>query len=190
MQNIIWISLNLRWSIHSENIKMIFKVIVKFISWLWFLFLVCILLSNVIYNISKTITKIKVYLLSKEDKNKTELIKTDSESSCVAISDLREKESACWYTENSAWFRWVASSDIIYRLKNEEWIIIVAQLCQLYLENIKRKPYRSRYKYQSADHIDVEQFALYIFFRKFILAKKCICINESVLNHEYNDIVL
>ena len=70
---------------------MIFKVIVKLISWLWFLFLVCILLSYVIYNISQTVTKIKVYLLSKEDKNQTELSKTNSESSCVAIFDLREK---------------------------------------------------------------------------------------------------
>ena len=70
---------------------MIFKVIVKLISWLWFLFLVCILLSYVIYNISQTFTKIKVYLLSKEEKNQPELSKTDTENSCVAIFDLREK---------------------------------------------------------------------------------------------------
>ena len=79
----------------------------------------CILLSYVIYNISQTVTKIKVYLLSKEDKNETEPSKTDSESSCVEIVDLREKDSACWHYGNSAWFRWVASSDILYQLENE-----------------------------------------------------------------------
>ena len=88
-------SLNFRGSIHSKTIEMILKFIVKFISWLWFLFLVCILLSYVIYNISQTVTKIKVYLLSKEDKNQPELSRTDSESSCVEIVDLREKDSAC-----------------------------------------------------------------------------------------------
>ena len=81
---------------------MILKAIVKLISWLWFLFLVCILLSYVFYNISQTFTKIKVYLLSKEDKSQPELSKTDSESSCVAIFDLREKGSACEQTGNSA----------------------------------------------------------------------------------------
>ena len=55
----------------------------------------CILLSYVIYNISQTFTKIKVYLLSKEDKNQTELSKTNSESSCEAIlsTTLREEKT-------------------------------------------------------------------------------------------------